>query len=70
MITLVLFKIAVTALIVLLVMMMINSFCNYEDIDKGHVKIGVPTFVPYVGIITGVVMVICVIAAILIGVWS
>jgi hypothetical protein len=69
MITLLLFKIAATALVVFLVMLMIDSFCNYEDRAKGHAKTKVPAFVPYVGGGAGIVMVVSGIASILMAVW-
>ena len=70
MITLLLFKIATTALIVFLIMLMIASLCNYEDRAKGHVKTKVPAFVPYVGGGAGIVMVVSVIVSILMAIWA
>ncbi|UOL48573.1 hypothetical protein QGX12_gp071 [Pseudomonas phage Kremar] len=70
MITLVLFKIAATALVVFLIMLMVDSFCNYEDKAKGHYKTKVPAFVPYVGGTAGIVMVASVIASILMAIWA
>ncbi|WVS24581.1 hypothetical protein PSPHG_CDS_0100 [Pseudomonas phage Psxphi15] len=70
MIMLVLWKIAATALVVLLIMLMIESFCNYEDRAKGHYKTKVPTFVPYVGGTAGITMAVCVIIAIIMGIWA
>lgn len=70
MITLLLFKIAATALVVFLIMLLIDSFCNYEDKAKGHYKNEVPTFVPYVGGSAGIVMVVSVVASIIMAIWA
>jgi hypothetical protein len=69
MITLLLFKIAATALVVFLVMLMVDSFYNYEDRAKGHYKRKVPTFVPYVGGAACLVAAASAIASILVAVW-
>lgn len=63
-------KIAMTALVVFLIMLMIESFCNYEDRAKGHYKTKVPAFVPYVGGSAGIVMVVSVVVAIIMGIWA
>jgi hypothetical protein len=68
--TLLFAKIAMTALVIYLIMLMIDSFCNYEDKAKGQLKTKVPAFVPYIGGAAGIVMVVSVIIAIIMGIWA
>lgn len=70
MITLILFKIAATTFVVFLIMLMIDSFCNYEDKAKGHHKTKVPAFVPYVGGAAAIITAVTVVASILMAIWA
>lgn len=70
MIALVLFKIAMTALVVFAVRMMTEGFCNYENPAKGIKKQKVPEFVPIVGGFAFTVFVIAAVASVVAVVWA
>ena len=63
-------KIATTALVVFILMMMTEEFCNHENPDKGIKKHKVPEFVPYVGVGAAIIGVVCIITLILSLIWS
>ena len=69
MISLLFLKIAATALIVFLIMMIIDSSCNYQDTANGHYKTKVPAFVPYVGGTAAIVMVVSFMISAITAVW-
>lgn len=70
MMALVFFKIAALAMLVFLLMLLIDGFCNHKNKAKGIYKSKVPVFVPIIGGIAGSTMVISVMAAILTAIWS
>lgn len=70
MIALVLFKVAMTALVVFAAMMMTEGFCNHENPAKGIKKHKVPEFVPIVGGCAFAVFVVTAVASIVAVIWA
>jgi hypothetical protein len=62
MITLVFFKVAVTASIVFALMFLIDSLCGHQGSE-------IPEFVPYVGVASFIIAVVCYVIALIMAVW-
>jgi hypothetical protein len=67
MITLIFFKVAVTASIVFALMCLIEDFCNHENKSRGVTKHKVPDFVAYVGGASLIIAVVCYVVALIIA---
>lgn len=69
MIAVILFKLAASSSVIFLLMLLIDSFCKYEDAAKGHLKTKVPAVVPLLGFLSFVVMVVTSFAGVIVGIW-
>lgn len=63
-------KVAITSFVVVCLMGLLNSFLEYEDLEKGHKKTEVPAFVPVIGGTAVILTIASAITALMLYIWS